>query len=139
MSISNVLSVVEAETRDYDRKARQIIDATGVKGGLIMHLGCGDGKLTAALGADESYLVHGLDTDAQAVWRARRNIRELEMYGSVSVERFDGKRLLTGERSLVTADHALHVLEIMIACRESSRIQKSVLSDLFSGAGHGYR
>jgi predicted dehydrogenase len=31
------------------------------------------------------------------------------------------KRLLTGERSLVTAEHALHCLEIMIACRESSR------------------
>ena len=89
---------------------------------LILHYG-----LAAALSdghiVDESYLVHGLDIDAQAVRRARRNIREMEMYGSVSVERFDGKRLLTGERSLVTADHALHVLEIMIACRESSRIQ----------------
>ena len=31
------------------------------------------------------------------------------------------KRLLTGERSLVTAEHVLHCLEIMIACRESSR------------------
>jgi predicted dehydrogenase len=36
------------------------------------------------------------------------------------------KRLLTGERSLVTAEHALHCLEIMIACRESSRTGKYV-------------
>ena len=93
LSISNVLSVVEAGTSGYDRKARQIIDATGVKGGLIVHLGCGDGKLTAALGAGESYLIHGLDTDAQAVRRARRHIRKLGVYGPVSVERFDGKRL----------------------------------------------
>ncbi|MHC4911918.1 MAG: Gfo/Idh/MocA family protein [Planctomycetota bacterium] len=31
------------------------------------------------------------------------------------------KRLLTGERSLITAEHALHCLEIMIACRDSCR------------------
>ncbi|MHC4460493.1 MAG: outer membrane protein assembly factor BamB family protein, partial [Planctomycetota bacterium] len=93
LSVSNVLSVVEAGTSGYDREARQIIDATGVKGGLIVHLGCGDGKLTAALGAGENYLVHGLDTDAQAVRRARRHIRKLGVYGPVSVEKFDGKRL----------------------------------------------
>ena len=28
--------------------ARQILDQTGVQGGLIVHLGCGDGHLTAA-------------------------------------------------------------------------------------------
>lgn len=41
--------------------ARDILDATGVKGGLIVHLGCGDGKLTAALRVNDRYLVHGLD------------------------------------------------------------------------------
>ena len=35
--------------------ARQILEATGVKGGLIVHVGCRDGKLTAALRASESY------------------------------------------------------------------------------------
>ena len=46
-------------------EARQILDATGVQGGLIVHLGCGDGKLTAALRATDAYLVHGLDADAR--------------------------------------------------------------------------
>lgn len=36
------------------------------------------------------------------------------------------KRLLTGERSLVTAEHALHCLEIMIACRESSQTGRHI-------------
>ncbi|MCF7972951.1 MAG: Gfo/Idh/MocA family oxidoreductase [Phycisphaerae bacterium] len=36
------------------------------------------------------------------------------------------KRLLTGERSLVTAEHALHCLEIMIACRESSKTGRHI-------------
>jgi len=93
LSISNVLSVVQAQARDYDQKARQILDATGAKGGLIVHLSCGDGKLTAALGAGESYLVQGLDTDAEKVRQARRYIRSLREYGKVSVECFDGKQL----------------------------------------------
>jgi 2-polyprenyl-3-methyl-5-hydroxy-6-metoxy-1,4-benzoquinol methylase len=40
---------------------------TGKTGGLIVHVGCGDGKLAAVLHASESYPVHGLDTDADEV------------------------------------------------------------------------
>ena len=34
--------------------AGEIFTATGVKGGLVVHLNCGDGELTAALGACEN-------------------------------------------------------------------------------------
>ncbi len=73
--------------------ARQILEATELKGGLIVHLGCGDGRLTAALDAGERYVIHGLDTDADLVRQAREHIRKLGIYGPVSVDRFDGKRL----------------------------------------------
>jgi len=52
--------------------ARNILEATGTKGGLVVHLGCGNGKLTAALCADDSYVVHGLDKDVGDVDRARK-------------------------------------------------------------------
>ena len=68
--------------------ADAILQATGVKGGLVVHLGCGDGKLTAALHASDSYLVHGLDADAANVEKARAHIRSLGLYGPVSVERW---------------------------------------------------
>jgi outer membrane protein assembly factor BamB len=77
----------------YDRQARQILDATGFRGGIIVHLGCGDGKLTAALRAGESYLVHGLDTDERTVQGAREYVRGQGIYGPVSIEQFDGKSL----------------------------------------------
>jgi len=48
---------------DHAGLARKILSETGVKGGLVVHLGCGDGKLTAALRANDSYLVQGLDAD----------------------------------------------------------------------------
>ena len=76
-----------------DQSADAILKATGVQGGLIVHLGCGDGRLTAALGAGESYLVQGLDADTQNVDRARSHIRSLGLYGKVSVDRFTGSRL----------------------------------------------
>jgi outer membrane protein assembly factor BamB len=74
-------------------EAKAILDAAGVKGGVVVHLGCGDGKLTAALRANNSFLVHGLDADTANVAASRKHIRSLGLYGSVSVEAFDGKRL----------------------------------------------
>ena len=74
-------------------RAADILKTTEIKGGVIVHVGCGDGKLTAALCAGESYLVQGLDTDAKNVRQARAHIQSLDLYGRVSVNRFDGKRL----------------------------------------------
>ncbi len=70
-----------------------ILKATGTEGGLVVHVGCGDGRLTASLRGSESYLVHGLDTDIGQVAAAREHIRSLALYGKVSADTFDGKRL----------------------------------------------
>jgi len=95
--LAAVLNGAHAAGEAADRElAERILDAAGVKGGLIVHLGCGDPGapgLTAALHADGRYLVHGLDTDPDDVRRARETIRRLGIYGPVSVDRFDGKRL----------------------------------------------
>lgn len=72
--------------------ARHILEETGINGGLIVHLGCGDGKLTAALGKSKSFLVHGLDRDEAKIRKARDYIRSLGIYGRVSVELWRGKR-----------------------------------------------
>ncbi|MHC4796588.1 MAG: outer membrane protein assembly factor BamB family protein, partial [Planctomycetota bacterium] len=74
-------------------EAGRILKSTGVKVGLIVHLGCGDGRLTAALGANDSYLVHGLEGNPANVAKAREHIHGLGLYGKVSVERFRGKDL----------------------------------------------
>ena len=62
---------------DDQALARRILDATDVNGGLIVHLPCGDGRLTAALRADDRYLVHGLDPDAANVAKARDHVQSL--------------------------------------------------------------
>ena len=74
-------------------EAREILASTGVKGGLIVHLGCGDGKLTAALHAGGRFTVRGLDADAEKVTAAREHIQSLGLYGPVSVETWEGSSL----------------------------------------------
>ena len=64
--------------------ARDILDATGVTGGLIVQIGCGDGKLLAALGARGGYLVQGLDTDSNDVETAHTYIKSLDLYGKIN-------------------------------------------------------
>jgi len=71
----------------------ELAKSSGVKGGIVVHLGCGDGKDTAKLLLDEKYLVHGLDTDDAKVRLARKNIRAAGVYGRVSAARYDGVRL----------------------------------------------
>ena len=73
--------------------AKAIYEATGVRGGLVVHLGCGDGKLTAALRADGRYLVHGLNTDAACVAKTRELLHSKGLYGPVSADGFDGRHL----------------------------------------------
>jgi outer membrane protein assembly factor BamB len=74
-------------------EANRILNATGLKGGLIVHIGCGEGKLTAALRVNDRYVVQGLDTDADNVAGARKHADSLGVYGPVSFDTFDGKHL----------------------------------------------
>jgi len=87
--------------------AEQILAATGVRGGFVVHLGCGDGKLTAALHASEGYTVQGLEPDPAKVNAARDFIRRTGLYGPVSVEQFAGAALPYADNliNLVVAEH----------------------------------
>ncbi len=44
--------------------AKQLLNQSGVSGGLVVHLGAGDGELTAALRQNDTTQVHGLVRDA---------------------------------------------------------------------------
>ena len=47
----------------FGRSGEEIVSRSGVKGGLVVHVGCGDGKLTARLRINDSYIVQGLDSN----------------------------------------------------------------------------
>ncbi len=100
--------------------AGAILRRSGVEGGLVVHVGCGDGRLLAALGANQSLLVHGLDRNRAEVRSARSYLHEKDLYGRVSVEQWDGKNLpyannlvdllLVEEQASVSRSELLRVL-----------------------------
>jgi outer membrane protein assembly factor BamB len=94
LTLLGALTGLSATARaDADRQAREIFEATGVRGGVVVHLGCGTGELTAALRATDAYIVHGLDTDAVHVAQARQAIADKRLSGPVSVSQLQGTQL----------------------------------------------
>jgi hypothetical protein len=77
----------------YAESGKEIVEASGIKGGIVVHLGCGDGTATASMLLNDSYLVHGLDTNGDNIARAKAYLRSQNLYGKVSVARYDGKTL----------------------------------------------
>ncbi len=92
-ALTTIIALVGFQGHVAAERSAKTIQAAGIQGGLVVHLGCGDGKLTVALRASNSHLVHGLDTDAGQVAAARAYIRSKGLYGPVSVETFDGRHL----------------------------------------------
>jgi len=69
----------------YAETGADILKATGIKGGMIVHLGCGDGKLTASLRASDRYFVQGLDSDMSDVESARKALFSKKVYGDIVI------------------------------------------------------
>jgi len=93
LAIYLLAGAAEANENDVMTQAKEILDTSGVQGGIVVHLGCGDGKLTAALHISDSYTVHGLEADPAQVAEARSYIQAKGIYGPVSVERYSGSVL----------------------------------------------
>jgi SAM-dependent methyltransferase len=71
----------------------KLVRDSGVRGGLVVHVGSGDGQKTALLRLEDCYVVHGLDTEAANVEKARTHLRSKGVYGKVSVDQWDGVHL----------------------------------------------
>ncbi len=93
VSVVFVHSSVAAQSAGPERRAADILRACNVDGGFVVHVNCGDGRLTAALRAGDAYVVHGLDTSTGDVEMAREHIASVGLYGKVSIDRYDGRRL----------------------------------------------
>ena len=104
-------------------EADRLVAESGVGGGLIIHLGCRDGRFTAALSAGEQFLVHGLDTDAERVRQARENILKLGVYGRVSIAPFDGEHL----------PYADNMVNLLVASRLENVDTKEIMRVLAPG------
>ncbi len=107
------------------QQAMDILEETAVQGGIVSHLGCNDGKLTAALHADERYLVHGLDTDAEDVKKAQRYIDSQGFYGKVSAEKYDGRNLPYGD----------NIVNLVVVTEDDCKVSKQEIMRALAPGG----
>jgi len=87
--------------------------------GVIVYLGCGDGKSIAGLHRSDGCVVHALDTSAENVAAARRHIKARGLYGRISVEQWNG-------RTLPYVDNSVNLLvgrrPVRISTKEITRV-----------------
>ena len=102
LAVYLILSIQSLSAKDTADTVR----SSGIQGGIVVHLGCGDGSETADMLLNSSYLVHGLDTSGDNVAKARAYLRSKNLYGPVSVAQYDGKTLPYGDNivNLIVAD-----------------------------------
>lgn len=98
---------------DASQLAKDVLSQSGIKGGFVAHVGSGDGALTAALKANDSYQVHGIDRDAKAVAASREVIFNKGIYGSVCVDTWNGKDLpyVEGSVNLLVIEEGQNVAQ----------------------------
>jgi outer membrane protein assembly factor BamB len=96
---------------DLPSSASPLLAESGFQGGLIVHWGCGDGSLTAALGTPAANrLVHRLDPCPENVVRLREEFRRQGLLGTFSVQHHAGRDLplIDGSVNLLVVEEAGH-------------------------------
>ncbi len=106
----------------------ELARSSGVEGGIIVHVGCGDGLETVKLLLDERYLVHGLDVDEAKVRQARENILGMGLYGRISVDRYDGKRL----------PYTDNLINLLIVSADEGRLLRAEILRVLTPGGVAY-
>ncbi|MBI5724775.1 MAG: PQQ-binding-like beta-propeller repeat protein [Planctomycetes bacterium] len=84
--VSLALWAGAAQAQDAKTSAAKILKSPEARTGLVVHLGCGDGALTAELANGGKNVVLGLSADAAQVEKVRGNIQAKGIYGTVSVD-----------------------------------------------------
>jgi len=87
--------------------ADKFLAQAAVQGGLIVHIGSGDGTLLADLQTQQGCLLHGLEADPVKVQASRRFLLDQGLYGKISVDLFEGQKLPYAENlvNLIVIDN----------------------------------
>ena len=106
-----VTTAAEVLEEEAAQTARELLEQSGVQGGLVVHAGCGEGRVTAALADGEAYLVHGLEEDPGRRERAREHVRSRGRYGSVAIGTWNGRHLPYAENlvNLLVVEQAVEL------------------------------
>ncbi len=128
MSMASLLALLlsgVAGATDADRATLDALThAEHLAGGLIVHLGCGDGRLTTKLATGNQCRVHGLDSGGQNVAAANDSVRGQKLSARVWIDRANISGRLSFEGVLT------HSLASRVAPQMASILEGSLLNFL---------
>jgi outer membrane protein assembly factor BamB len=105
-----------------------VLEGSGVKGGLVVCMGCETPQHLIDLRASDAFLVHGLGTDRANVRRAREYVHSRRLYGKVSADRFDGRHL----------PYAGNLVNLVVAEGRTSRVSRDEILRALVPGGVAY-
>ncbi|MFC1497608.1 PQQ-binding-like beta-propeller repeat protein [Verrucomicrobiota bacterium] len=121
--------------------AAELVKTSGVKGGLVVCVGADDPGFITDLHVNDRYLVHAIDLDQKKVAAAREYIQGKGLYGKVSVDAWDGKRLPYADNlvNLIVMNSAFRVprseFDRVLAPRGVAMARKGSGLDFTGGGG----
>jgi outer membrane protein assembly factor BamB len=80
-------------TSAFAIERQQILAASKVHGGVMIHLGCRDTRLLTDFARDSQFIVQGLTSDARLTARLRASLTDKKLSGKASVRTAHGTRL----------------------------------------------
>lgn len=80
------IPTVRAQDFSADDELKTLLDKSGIQGGIVVCLGCGEGARIASLYTSDAYTVHGLIRQPDRLRAARAYLKQAGLYGPVSVE-----------------------------------------------------
>ncbi len=88
------VALANAAGNSFAQSAGELVDKAGFKGGVAVHLGCGDGTLAAEIHRlVPNSLVHGLEIKADLIQQSRSTLFDRGSDGQVTFGRCDGKTI----------------------------------------------
>jgi outer membrane protein assembly factor BamB len=95
---------------DFGRAENELIEESGLSGGIVVALGFDDGKFLAELATDGPFVVHGLMNSDAIVEKARQEIKQSGLYGRVSCESYN-------ETNLPYVDNLVNLVLCKSSCK----------------------
>ena len=74
-AVSLLTAAPSARCSEPKLDVKEMMSQAGVSAGFVVHLGAGDGRVTAELRQNELIQVHGLESDFSNVSAARKHIQ----------------------------------------------------------------